>query len=500
MPGVLTALVLIAACGGKTPPVARPLPPRPGRRCDARARGPPAPPEPVAEPTVVPPEPVRDDAIASASLDDLNRNSPLKPVFFDYDSSEITARARQCSTRTPRCSSATRPGPSRSKVTATNAGPPSTIWRWASDARSRRAPTSSRSAFRPIGSGPSATARNSRSIPARRGRVREEPARAFRHHRKVRHGHADIPTAPAVASSVLMVLLAAVLAPRRRPQPTRNAADDGRHPDAAGAVAAAPERRSASMTEALKARQRAPRRAGRQRPARRSPTRSWSWTALIERPARRPREGRRQQRARRLADAGSRRAAAGRRAAESRRRRPRRRPPMPAPAPPADPGAPAGRHARRCAGAAPAAAIGMSPTQAVRRGARRLHAGAVRPRDLGLRGVHRELPACRAGRRRAGAHRQLVPERRQDTTRPSRRTTWRSAPIRRRHVVPDAYYKQGHGARRACGSRTGAGGVRGRDQDVPDSDAATLASQRLQELDRSQARLGWRLGIETRLG
>ena len=45
----------------------------------------------MAEPTVVPPEPVRDDAIASASLDDLNRNSPLKPLFFDYDSSEVNA-------------------------------------------------------------------------------------------------------------------------------------------------------------------------------------------------------------------------------------------------------------------------------------------------------------------------------------------------------------------------------------------------------------------------
>ena len=51
---------------------------------------PPAPPEPVAEPTIVPPEPVRDDAIASASLDELNKNSPLKPVFFELDSSELS--------------------------------------------------------------------------------------------------------------------------------------------------------------------------------------------------------------------------------------------------------------------------------------------------------------------------------------------------------------------------------------------------------------------------
>jgi peptidoglycan-associated lipoprotein len=45
----------------------------------------------VAEPTVVPPEPVKDDAIASASLDDLNRNSPLKPLFFELDSSDVTS-------------------------------------------------------------------------------------------------------------------------------------------------------------------------------------------------------------------------------------------------------------------------------------------------------------------------------------------------------------------------------------------------------------------------
>ena len=55
-----------------------------------------APPEPLVEPTVVPPEPVpvKDDTIASASLDDLNRNSPLKPAFFELDSSELGAEAQ----------------------------------------------------------------------------------------------------------------------------------------------------------------------------------------------------------------------------------------------------------------------------------------------------------------------------------------------------------------------------------------------------------------------
>jgi len=85
--------ITAAACGGKKPPVARPIPPPPPP--SASTNRPPRPPEPVAEPTVVPPEPVREDAISSASIDDLNRNSPLKPAFFEYDSSELTPEAQK---------------------------------------------------------------------------------------------------------------------------------------------------------------------------------------------------------------------------------------------------------------------------------------------------------------------------------------------------------------------------------------------------------------------
>jgi peptidoglycan-associated lipoprotein len=91
-PALLTlmAVTLVAvACGGKKPPVARPAPPPQAPVAVSTPPRPPAPPEPSPEPTTVPPEPVRDDAIASSSLDDLNRNSPLKPVFFALDSSEI---------------------------------------------------------------------------------------------------------------------------------------------------------------------------------------------------------------------------------------------------------------------------------------------------------------------------------------------------------------------------------------------------------------------------
>jgi peptidoglycan-associated lipoprotein len=76
-----------AACHKNVPPVARPTPPP----MDTQPARPPAPPEPVPAPNSVPPEPLRDDAISSASLDDLNRNSPLQPVFFELDSSEVSA-------------------------------------------------------------------------------------------------------------------------------------------------------------------------------------------------------------------------------------------------------------------------------------------------------------------------------------------------------------------------------------------------------------------------
>jgi len=89
------ASVMAAACGKKTPPVARPTPPPPATTAPSTPGRPPAPPEPVTEPAIVPPEPVRDDAISSASLDDLNRNSPLQPVFFELDSSDLSPAAQK---------------------------------------------------------------------------------------------------------------------------------------------------------------------------------------------------------------------------------------------------------------------------------------------------------------------------------------------------------------------------------------------------------------------
>lgn len=90
---VLTAFVAFSAgaCHKKVPPVARPMPPPAAGAETATVARPPAPPEPVKEPAIVPPAPLAEDRMSTASLDEINKNSPLRPLFFDYDSSEISA-------------------------------------------------------------------------------------------------------------------------------------------------------------------------------------------------------------------------------------------------------------------------------------------------------------------------------------------------------------------------------------------------------------------------
>ena len=82
-------LVGAAACKKNQPPVARPTPPPPPPTASTK---PPAPPAPMREP--MPPEPIPSDDVAGRSLDDLNKDSPLKPVFFDYDSSDVNDAGR----------------------------------------------------------------------------------------------------------------------------------------------------------------------------------------------------------------------------------------------------------------------------------------------------------------------------------------------------------------------------------------------------------------------
>ena len=56
---------------------------------------PPKPPEPVAEPVGVPPEPLREDPLKVSDIDKINQNSPFQPVFFLYDSSEIEGEGQK---------------------------------------------------------------------------------------------------------------------------------------------------------------------------------------------------------------------------------------------------------------------------------------------------------------------------------------------------------------------------------------------------------------------
>jgi len=87
---VLLVVLSVAACRKGQPPVARPTPPAPPPPSSSTQ---PEPPAPMREP--IPPEPLASDSVAGRSLDDLNRNSPLQPVFFEYDSSEVSDAGRK---------------------------------------------------------------------------------------------------------------------------------------------------------------------------------------------------------------------------------------------------------------------------------------------------------------------------------------------------------------------------------------------------------------------
>lgn len=90
---LLLVTIAAAACAKKQPPIARPIPPPPTGSTSVMP--PPEPPAPSPEPTSVPPEPVAEDSIASGSIDDINRNSPLQPVFFGLDEAEVDAEGQR---------------------------------------------------------------------------------------------------------------------------------------------------------------------------------------------------------------------------------------------------------------------------------------------------------------------------------------------------------------------------------------------------------------------
>jgi peptidoglycan-associated lipoprotein len=88
---VVMVTMSAAACGKKQPPVAAPAPPPPG----ATTTAPPPATSRVDDALPVPAQPpLAEDSIANRSLDDLNRDSPLRPVYFQVDSADLDDAAR----------------------------------------------------------------------------------------------------------------------------------------------------------------------------------------------------------------------------------------------------------------------------------------------------------------------------------------------------------------------------------------------------------------------
>jgi peptidoglycan-associated lipoprotein len=89
---VVLLCLVVAGCGKKQPPV--PFPSPTSSTSPPPVTTSPPPPQRVEEAVPVPPEPVPDDTIGGRSLDELNRDSPLKPAFFDYDSADLTSEGQ----------------------------------------------------------------------------------------------------------------------------------------------------------------------------------------------------------------------------------------------------------------------------------------------------------------------------------------------------------------------------------------------------------------------
>jgi peptidoglycan-associated lipoprotein len=93
---VLVLLVAVSACNRRPTPVLAPVAPPPASAPPGLTPAPAPPPAPrrVDDALPVPPQPLADDGISNRPLDDLNRNSPLKPVFFAVDSAELDEAGR----------------------------------------------------------------------------------------------------------------------------------------------------------------------------------------------------------------------------------------------------------------------------------------------------------------------------------------------------------------------------------------------------------------------
>ena len=91
----------VAACGPKKPTAGAPAPnpfPTGAPASSTPTPTPPPPPKQAPEPPlIVPPDPgiTAGDPLARAAIEDINKDSPLKPVFFAYDSDVLDDLARK---------------------------------------------------------------------------------------------------------------------------------------------------------------------------------------------------------------------------------------------------------------------------------------------------------------------------------------------------------------------------------------------------------------------
>jgi peptidoglycan-associated lipoprotein len=91
---VLVLLVAVSACNRRPTPVLNPVAPPPVAAPPGITPAAPGSPTRVDDALPVPPQPLADDSIANRPLDELNRNSPLKPVFFTVDSADLDEAGR----------------------------------------------------------------------------------------------------------------------------------------------------------------------------------------------------------------------------------------------------------------------------------------------------------------------------------------------------------------------------------------------------------------------
>lgn len=93
---LFTLLLAFGACAKRTTPVpVQPTPPPQTQAPVTRTAPPPPPAQPIDEALPVPEQPLTETSLDNRSLDDLNRDSPLRPAFFPLDAADLDAQGRR---------------------------------------------------------------------------------------------------------------------------------------------------------------------------------------------------------------------------------------------------------------------------------------------------------------------------------------------------------------------------------------------------------------------